>query len=79
LNWTASPSADWVKLSSTSGKTPGAVTVGVGRLPEGNHTATLRLTAKDASGAAIDSTNVTISVKIIKKVNLVFLPLTVQK
>ncbi len=79
LNWTASPSADWVKLSATSGKTPGAVIVSVGRLPEGNHTATLRLTAKDASGATIDDTKVTISVRMINKVNLVFLPLTVQK
>jgi hypothetical protein len=66
-------------LSATGGKTPGAVTVSVGRLPEGNHTATLRLTAKDASGATVDDTNVTIEVRMVKKVNLVFLPLTVQK
>lgn len=77
LNWTAGASADWVKLSAANGKTPGKLVVSLARaLPEGNHTANLHLTAKDAAGAAVDTVDVTLSVKIIKKVNLRFLPLT---
>lgn len=76
LTWTANASTDWVKLSATSGKTPGALVVSLARaLPEGNYSANLRLTAKDATGAVIDEVNVALSVKIIKKVKLGFLPL----
>jgi hypothetical protein len=75
LNWTAGASADWVKLSASSGKTPAALTVSLARsLPEGTHKATIRLGANDASGAAVDTVDIALSVKMVKKVYPVFLP-----
>jgi hypothetical protein len=80
LNWTAAASADWVKLSATSGKTPGAVIVSLARpMPEGIHTSNLHLTAKDASGSLVDEMDVTITARVVKKVYLGFLPLTTPR
>jgi hypothetical protein len=79
LNWTASATADWVKLSATSGKTPGALTVSARSLPEGTHKATVKLAAKDAGGVTLDSIDIALSVKMVKKVYPVFLPLGARK
>lgn len=79
LNWTASASADWVKLSAASGKTPGALTISVRSLPEGAHKATVKLTAKDGGGATVDSVDIALTVKMVKKVYPVFLPLGVGR
>ena len=80
MTWTAQASADWVKLSAGSGKTPGTLQISVGRvLPEGTHTSNLHLTARDAGGATVDEQDVSLSVKIYKRVYPVFLPLDARQ
>jgi hypothetical protein len=75
MTWTAQASSDWVKLSATSGKTPGTLVVSVGKsLAQGAYQSNLRIVAKDASGGTVDTQDVALSVTIYKRVYPVFLP-----